>query len=200
MGDECPQGIFSYCAKYFSDRTLDQMYVSLWFWTTNFFLSKHFISFLHGILFLSIVPVHNWMTVFSRGHLPRVGRTDVQWSQIRFSGSEPRVVGSSWRSFPVWWRLLNHNCICTVTVFFLLLVIQLVVPDCLIDLPERSLSDTYSQCQSTWLVTALWNMWRHVNMSSVLSGDDTFHMKRLWPNYLACRFNLTLSSHVQRSK
>ena len=59
MGDECPQGIFSYCAKYFSDRTLDQMYVSLWFWTTNFFLSKHFISFLHGILFLSIVPVHN---------------------------------------------------------------------------------------------------------------------------------------------
>jgi len=32
--------------------------------------------------------------------LPRVGRTDVQWSQIRFNGSEPRVVGSSWGSFP----------------------------------------------------------------------------------------------------
>ena len=31
--------------------------------------------------------------------LPRVGRTDVQSSQIRFNGSEPRVVGSSWRSF-----------------------------------------------------------------------------------------------------
>ena len=173
MGDECPQGVFSYCAKYFSHRTLGQMYVSLWFWTTNCFLSKHFISFLRGILFLSIVPVHNWTTVFWRGHLPRVGRTDVQWSQIRFNGSEPRVVGSSWRSFPVWWRLLNHNCNCTVTVFFLLLVSQLVVPDCLIDLPERSLSDTYSQCQSTWLVTALWNMWRHVNMSSVLSGEKT---------------------------
>jgi len=45
--------------------------------------------------------VHNPAPVFSRGCLlPRV-RTDVQWSQIRFNGSEPRVVGSSWRSFPV---------------------------------------------------------------------------------------------------
>ena len=33
--------------------------------------------------------------------LPRLGRTGVQWSQIRFNCSEPRVVGSSWRSFPV---------------------------------------------------------------------------------------------------
>ena len=25
----------------------------------------------------------------------------IQWSQIGFNGSQPRVVGSSWRSFPV---------------------------------------------------------------------------------------------------
>ena len=46
--------------------------------------------------------VHNPAPVFSRGCLlPRVGKTEVQWSQIRFNGSEPRVVGSSWMSFPV---------------------------------------------------------------------------------------------------
>ena len=28
-------------------------------------------------------------------------KTDIQWSLIRFNGCEPRVVGSSWRSFPV---------------------------------------------------------------------------------------------------
>jgi len=56
--------------------------------------------------------------VFSSGCLlPRVGRADVQWSQIRFSGSEPRVVGSSWRSFPVWWSLANRSSCCTVMVF-----------------------------------------------------------------------------------
>jgi len=38
--------------------------------------------------------VHNRTPVFPRGCLlPRVGRTDVQSSQIRFNGSEPRVVG-----------------------------------------------------------------------------------------------------------
>jgi len=36
--------------------------------------------------------VNNRMPVFSRGCLlPHLGRTDVQWSPIRFSGSEPRV-------------------------------------------------------------------------------------------------------------
>ena len=33
---------------------------------------------------------------------------DGPMSQIRCSGSEPRVVGSSWRSFPVWWRPVNQ--------------------------------------------------------------------------------------------
>ena len=49
--------------------------------------------------------------------LPHLGRTGVQWSQIRFSGSEPRVVGSSWKSFPVWWRLANRSSNCMVKVF-----------------------------------------------------------------------------------
>jgi len=54
--------------------------------------------------------VHDQTSVFSRGCLlPRVGRTDVQWSQIRLNGSEPCVVGSSWRSFPVLWRLANRS-------------------------------------------------------------------------------------------
>ena len=62
--------------------------------------------------------VHSRTPMFSTGCLlPRVRRTDVQWSQIRFSGSEPRVVGSSWRSFPVWWRLVNRSSNCTVMVF-----------------------------------------------------------------------------------
>jgi len=38
-------------------------------------------------------------------------------SQIRFSGSEPRVVWSCWRSFPVWWRLVNRSSNCMVMVF-----------------------------------------------------------------------------------
>jgi len=29
----------------------------------------------------------------------KLGRTDVQWSQIRLSGSEPCVTGSSWGCF-----------------------------------------------------------------------------------------------------
>jgi len=50
--------------------------------------------------------VYNQTPVFSIGCLlPHVGRTDVHWSHIRFNGCEPRVVGSSWWSFPVWWRL-----------------------------------------------------------------------------------------------
>ena len=62
--------------------------------------------------------VRNQTPVFSRGCLlPRTGRTDVQWSQIQFNGSEPRVVGSSWRSFPVWWRLANHSSNCMMMVF-----------------------------------------------------------------------------------
>ena len=55
--------------------------------------------------------------VFSRGWLlPRIGRTDVQWSQIWFNGPEPRVVGSYWRSFPVWRRLVNctGSTVCVV--------------------------------------------------------------------------------------
>jgi len=59
--------------------------------------------------------VRNRTPVFSRGRLlPRVGRTDVQWSQIRFNGSAPRMVGSSWRSFPVWRRLANRSSNCPV--------------------------------------------------------------------------------------
>ena len=65
--------------------------------------------FLHGILFLSIV--------FSWGCLlPCIGRTN-SVSQIQFNGSEPRAVGSSWRSFPVWWRLVNRSSNCMVIVF-----------------------------------------------------------------------------------
>ena len=46
-------------------------------------------------LFLSTAGARSNATVFSTGSLlPRVGRTIVQWSQIRFSDSEPRVVGS----------------------------------------------------------------------------------------------------------
>jgi len=46
--------------------------------------------------------VHNRTPVFLAGCLPpRIGRTDVRWSQIRFNGSEPRVVGSSRGLFPV---------------------------------------------------------------------------------------------------
>ena len=62
--------------------------------------------------------VHNRTTVFSIECLPpRLERTDVQWSQIRFNGSEPRVVGLSWRSFPVWWKLANRSSNCVVMVF-----------------------------------------------------------------------------------
>ena len=43
---------------------------------------------------------HSWTPVFSRDCLlPCTGRTDVQWSLIWFSGSEPCAVGSSLRSF-----------------------------------------------------------------------------------------------------
>ena len=53
--------------------------------------------------------VYNLTSVFSRGCLlRRMEMTDVQWSQIRFSGSERRVVGSSWRSFPVRWKLARR--------------------------------------------------------------------------------------------
>jgi len=46
--------------------------------------------------------VHNRTPVFLAGCLPpRIGRTDVRWSRIRFNGSEPRVVGSSRGLFPV---------------------------------------------------------------------------------------------------
>ena len=63
-------------------------------------------------------PQSNATAVFSTGCLlQRVERTDVQWSQIRFDGTEPRVVGSSWRSFPVWRRLANRNSNCAVMVF-----------------------------------------------------------------------------------
>ena len=61
--------------------------------------------------------VHNWMPVFSRGWLLPTGRSDVQWSQIQFNDSEPRVGGSSWGSFPVWQRLPNHSSNCTVMIF-----------------------------------------------------------------------------------
>ena len=75
-----------------------------------------FLSSWHTLLERS--HVHSRTLVFSRSCLlPCIWRTDVQWSQIQFSGSEPRVVGSSWRSFPVWWRLANCSSNCTVTVF-----------------------------------------------------------------------------------
>jgi len=62
--------------------------------------------------------VHNRTPVFSRGCLlPRIGRTDVQWSQIWFNSSKPYVVGPSWRSFLVWCRLANRSSNCMVTVF-----------------------------------------------------------------------------------
>ena len=62
--------------------------------------------------------VYSRTPVFSIGCLlPRIGRTDVQWSRIPFSGSDPRVVGSSWRSFLAWWRLANRSSNCTVMVF-----------------------------------------------------------------------------------
>jgi len=62
--------------------------------------------------------VHNRMQVCRRGCLlSHVGRTDVQLSQIRFSGSEPCVVGSSWRSFPVCWKLANRSSCYMLMVF-----------------------------------------------------------------------------------
>ena len=70
---------------------------------------------LYGILFLSIAMstvVHSVLEL-----LPRIGRTDVQWSQIRFNGSEPHVVWSSWRLFAVWWRLENCSSNCTLLCF-----------------------------------------------------------------------------------
>ena len=60
----------------------------------------------------------NWMPMFSRGCLlPCIGRTDVQQSQIQFNGYEPRVVGSSRRSFPVKWRHANCSSDCKVMVW-----------------------------------------------------------------------------------
>ena len=56
--------------------------------------------------------------MFLRGCLlPHVGWSDVQWSQIRFISSEPRVGGSSWRSFPDRMRLPTHSNNCTVMIF-----------------------------------------------------------------------------------
>jgi len=64
--------------------------------------------------------VHNRSPVFFRAcHLPCIGRTDVQWSQIWFNGSEPHVVGTSWRSFPFWQRLVNRsssNCMLMIFI------------------------------------------------------------------------------------
>jgi len=61
---------------------------------------------LHGILFSSVAvsTIQRQCSRESRGCLlPRVGgRTDVQWPQIRLSGSELRVVESSRKPFPVW--------------------------------------------------------------------------------------------------
>jgi len=56
--------------------------------------------------------VHSCTLVFSRGCLlPCVGRTDVQWSQIRFNGfgSELCVIGSSWELFPVKRGFSDHS-------------------------------------------------------------------------------------------
>ena len=56
--------------------------------------------------------VHSRVPVFSRGCLlPCIGSNDVQWCQIWFSGTEPCVVGFSWRSFPVWRRLPVVLCV-----------------------------------------------------------------------------------------
>ena len=56
---------------------------------------------------LEHICVHNQAPVFSRGCLLRcLGRTNVQWSQIPFSGSEPRVVGSA--------KFFNTVYVCTV--------------------------------------------------------------------------------------
>ena len=74
-----------------------------------------YLSSWHSLLERS--HVHNWMRVFWRCCLlPHIGRTGVKWSQVRFNGSGPRVVGSSWRSFPVLWMLENHSSNCTVMV------------------------------------------------------------------------------------
>ena len=74
-----------------------------------------YLSSWHSLLERS--HVHNWMRVFWRCCLlPHIGRTGVKWSQVRFNGSGPHVVGSSWRSFPVWWMLENHSSNCTVMV------------------------------------------------------------------------------------
>ena len=78
-----------------------------------------FFSF-RGILFSSTVTsnVHNQTPVFSRGCLlPHIGRTDVQWSQIKLSGSEPCVIRSSRGLFPVSQGIVIHSSNSTVMVF-----------------------------------------------------------------------------------
>jgi len=64
---------------------------------------------LRGIFFWSIAVSVN--SVLKR--LPSSTRRKVQWSQIWLNVSEPHVVQSSWKSFPVWWRLANHSSNCT---------------------------------------------------------------------------------------
>jgi len=71
------------------------------------------VSSFHGMLILNSWTVERQCS--REAAFFSIGRTVVQWSQIRLSGSEPvepRVVGSSWRSFPVWWRLANRSSNC----------------------------------------------------------------------------------------
>ena len=72
---------------------------------------------LHGILFLNVAVSITDRQCFCGCLLPCVGRTDVQWFQIWFNGSEPHVVGSAWRLFLVRWRLVNRSSNCMVMVF-----------------------------------------------------------------------------------
>jgi len=82
--------------------------------TPSLFHSRFKPFSLHGILFLN-VAVSTIESQCSREAVffhAYIQRADVQWSQIRFNGSEPRVVGSYWRWFPVWWRLANRSSNC----------------------------------------------------------------------------------------
>jgi len=63
--------------------------------------------FLRSMLFLGVAVTTVNASVLKR--LPSSMCRKDRWSQIWFSGSEPRVVGFSWRSFTVW--NLNRNLI-----------------------------------------------------------------------------------------
>jgi len=97
-----------------------------------------FLCSLHTLIGRS--RVHNRTPLFSAGCLlPRVGRTDVLRSLVRFSCSESRMAGSSWRSFPVYWKLAKVGLSFSIHCILLLAIST-------IEYPQSTMSTTECQC------------------------------------------------------